>query len=318
MMTILKRSLLQLVLALSAVFIFVSTAFAANLPKPNDNFYIYDSANVLDSSTINYVMTKNNSMFSDVGAQVVVFTTDFIPNGQDIGDYARLIFNEWGIGSKENNNGILLLLSIGDDNYYVLQGAGLETSMSASYLSGILNEYMEPNFAVGNYSEGVRNTVEKLSDDIYGIYGTTQGYGTGQTYTQMTPQRARSGGIGFGFIIVWLIVFLVLAMFMSGRGRVRSFYDPLYYDRPRRFFFGFPFFYNNFRPHHHRHKPNPHMNHKPDIFNAGGFTRGGGVSRGFGGSSGGGVSRGFGGGGSSFSGGSGGGGMSRGGGAGRK
>lgn len=51
-------------------------------------------------------------------------TVDFT-DGEDIADYAYDLFNKWGIGDKKSNNGLLILLSIGAEDYYAEPGVGL-------------------------------------------------------------------------------------------------------------------------------------------------------------------------------------------------
>ena len=53
-----------------------------------------------------------------------------------------------------------LLLAIGEDNYYVLQGTGLENTLTSGTIQNILDTYMEPDFAA------VRRTVEEGSGQL--------------------------------------------------------------------------------------------------------------------------------------------------------
>ena len=79
--------------------------------------------------------------------------------------------NEWGIGSSSENNGVLLLLSIGEQDYQCIQGSGLEDSLSTMTLSRILQEDLEPDFAAGDYDAGVQKTFDTLYRQVCAIYG---------------------------------------------------------------------------------------------------------------------------------------------------
>ena len=96
------------------------SAFAAvpDAPKP---FYAADFANVLEQETEDYITEHNGVLENACGAQIVVVTTDFL-DGMDIEDYAYTIFNNWKIGDADKNNGVLLLLAIGEENYWCMQG----------------------------------------------------------------------------------------------------------------------------------------------------------------------------------------------------
>ena len=52
-------------------------------------------------------------------------------------------------------DGLLLLLAIGEENYWVMQGKGLEGVLSSGMLGDYLYEYLEPDFAIGDYDAGV-------------------------------------------------------------------------------------------------------------------------------------------------------------------
>ena len=106
-----------LVLVLMAV-----PAFAVTLPDAPTG-YVYDGANVLSSSTESYIERTGSALAEACGAEVVVATVDFT-DGEDIADYAYDLFNKWGIGDKKANNGLLILLSIGAEDYYAEPGVG--------------------------------------------------------------------------------------------------------------------------------------------------------------------------------------------------
>lgn len=134
---------------------------AEKLPKPTDAFYVNDFADVIDKKVEEEIIEYGNQLYEKNGTQVVLVTVDFT-NGVSLEDYAYKLFNKWGIGSKEKNNGLLILLSIGDDDYWAMQGEGLEDSLTSGKISGILNEYLEPDFAAKDYSAG--------TEKVYGAF----------------------------------------------------------------------------------------------------------------------------------------------------
>ena len=97
--------------------------YSSRIPDPSDVLYVLDTADVITSETRNHIVSRNDALFAMTGAQIVVAC---VPSteGMDIGDYSTQMFNKWGIGSAEKNNGVLILLSISDDNYWILQGKG--------------------------------------------------------------------------------------------------------------------------------------------------------------------------------------------------
>ena len=296
----------------------LAAAAKPSIPEPLDVIYAADFADVLSSDTEDYIVGQNRGLYEKTGAQIVVATVDFL-DGAAIDEYALEMFNQWGIGSKEKNNGVLLLLAIGEDNYYCLQGKGLESKLSSGKIQTILDRYLEPDFAQKDYDAGARLTFDALFEQVASIYGYS---GNGVVNP---PQAGESpsfiGGlvrvfgmvVGFGLLIGLIVLFAVIL------------------PRRRRYYMGPVVRPPRYRPFYHNRRPPPPPpgNGPPPPFGGGFF---GGSSHGGGGSSrGGGAGRSggfFSGGSSRRSGGSsrprsggssrGGGGSSRGGGAGRR
>ena len=140
-----SKKLLPAALALLLALALALPALAAYPERP-ENQYVLDEAGVLSTATEQTIVQENQELFQETGAQIVVVAVDFL-DGVEIDDYAYSLFNLWGIGSQERNNGLLLLLAIGEDNYYAQAGYGVEDYFDGSRLQGMLDEYLEPDFA---------------------------------------------------------------------------------------------------------------------------------------------------------------------------
>lgn len=200
---------------------------APKVPAYEESYgYAADLADVLSEDTRGHINAINSQLSSACGAEIMVVTVDFL-DGAEIEDYTYTLFNDWGVGSAERNNGILLLLAIGEDNYYAMQGKGLEESFDSGLLGEYLYNYLEEDFASGDYDAGVLKVfdamVEKVAD-IYGVGGDSGGEAGGITSPEpgsfpdyyyddgrYPENSAESKGPGAGFIImVFLVILLVL------------------------------------------------------------------------------------------------------------
>lgn len=203
----------------------------ASIPEPSEYFYVADYANVLSSSTEENLLSGSEYLDEQCGAQIVVATVNFT-DGMEISDYAYKMYNEWEIGDAENNNGLLILLSIGDDNYYVTPGKGLEDKLSSGTIQTILDEYMEPDFAAKNYDNAVIKTYDKLYSQVSDICGASysndgnaagdnfQYYGNGSYNDDYYEDSA--GNAFLGFIIILLlavIIILIIRRIIRASGR---------------------------------------------------------------------------------------------------
>ncbi|MGN1412818.1 MAG: TPM domain-containing protein [Anaerovoracaceae bacterium] len=320
---------LAAVLVLAFSFFGTAAAFGA-VVSPSSSFYVTDEADVISPDTEDYIVQKNAELEQLCGGQIVVVAVDFL-DGLDIEDYAYKIFADWNIGDDDKNNGVLLLLAIGEENYWCMQGKGLENKLTSGTIDDILWEYLEPDFAVGDYDSGVHSVFDALYSEVCSIYGVgTAGSGQAGGYSEGPAGAMEESSGSMGFFSMLLVCFLILVVLMvalyiftrATRNRQRQAYEemrrnPQPYDDPMAGSFGTPRPMPTGRRRSRRpviivppsNPPRPSQNRsnrKPP-------RSGGGFGGGFGGG-------GFGGGGS-FGGGGlgrGGGGISRGGGAGRR
>jgi uncharacterized protein len=152
---------------LLAVLFFFQTA-QASVPKAPANGYTADLARVMDDDQVQAI-SDINAELTPSGAQIAVLTVDFL-DGMDIADYANETFNSWGIGSAESNNGVLILLAIAEDNYFVQLGDGAEDFISSGDLTLVLDEYMEPYFADKEYGKGIVETANVIKKEALAYY----------------------------------------------------------------------------------------------------------------------------------------------------
>lgn len=228
-------SIFSFVFALALMAVTAPAALAA-VPERPENKYVLDSANVLSSDTERTIIAENKELFEDCGAEIAVAAVDFL-GGESIEDYTYDMFNDWGVGSSERNNGILLVLAIGEEDYYVQAGYGIDDYFDGAMLSGMLSEYLEPDFAREDYDAGVKKIFSALLDEMQGYY--SQGPGTNHPTPRpeysddgWDEDRYFSGGkilygmrtivFAIGRILVFVLVVLVLTGFFSswfgGRG----------------------------------------------------------------------------------------------------
>lgn len=212
---------------------------AIRIPEPTEQFYVADFANVLTQETEDYIVSKNDALFGTNGAQIVVATVDFL-DGYEIEDYAYAMFNEWEIGSKTKNNGVLLLLVIGEENYWMLQGKGLEDTLSSGIMKSILSEDMEPFFAIGDYNTGVIETFKSVTEVIEGVYGPAK-ENPGSGWNDPQPSQTPGSSVGSAFVMIGsflvqmffiIIFFIVISSMLRGR-RYRRGFGPIFFPRPR-------------------------------------------------------------------------------------
>ena len=168
---------------------------------------VADHADILSAETENYINEISISLSDACGAQIGVYTVDELLGNTTMEGFAYDVFNDWELGSADQNNGVLLLLApyeADGGDYYIMRGSGLESRLSFSTLGSLLDEYMEPYWATGDYDTGTQKTVQALANRLCSIYGVTLDSG----YTANTAAR---GGVNvMGMILLIIAVILII------------------------------------------------------------------------------------------------------------
>ncbi len=301
-----KNKIMRMTAIVLAMMLITFCAFA-EIPKPSDDFWYLDSANVLSSETEGEICFANQSLYNASGAEIVVVCVDTTGN-LSTQDYAYELFTNWNIG-KDSYLGMLLVMAIDDDDYYSMLGTRLETLISAGDLDEMLKTYLEPDFAAKDYDAGARKFFEaaytrvcselNLNLNVEDAKRKANDYIQKHTTADMTAVRSehetvpeerfedREGGSLMSYIIVIVILLIVLGGVSRGARRRRI------YRRP-------PIIIPPMGPRPHRNPPpppmggfggRPPMGGRPPRHDSsprrGGFSggRSGGFSGGFGGAS---------------------------------
>ncbi len=208
-----RSSVIAVLLAVALAVIFCATAMAADIPSPTDDFYIYDGADVIDKDVESYIIDKNKRLNHKTDAEIVIVTVK-TTGDMAIKDYADEIFTKWSIGDKEKKNGLLLLLATEDDNYWITQGSGIEDRMTTGSMKTILDSYLEPHFAAGDYSEGVKSVFDKFLASYNSIYSINV-FEEDDTSLSKTDGKSISGIIlTVVAVIAGIVVFIVIVIFV--------------------------------------------------------------------------------------------------------
>ncbi len=119
--------------------------------RPCDEVYVNDYTDSLTDADKNGIVRIGEQLENDHGVQlVVVMINDKELLGNDeLSDFTYRLFNKWGVGSKEQNTGLLLVINIAKDSYignaYCVEGTGLENLLPASELGSIIDSKVLPN-----------------------------------------------------------------------------------------------------------------------------------------------------------------------------
>ena len=95
------------------------------------------------------------------GAQLAVVAVKSLQGGE-IKDFAVKLFEQWGIGEKGKDNGVLLLAAIEDRAMWIEVGYGLEGALNDAKCGRIRDEWIFPRFKEGDYAQGLSAGADAL------------------------------------------------------------------------------------------------------------------------------------------------------------
>ena len=133
--------------------------------EPTSNFYVNDYANILSEETENYIQTNSVKLAEATTAQIVVVTVPTL-NGESLEEYSTKIFRDFGIGDKEKNNGLLILIALEERQSRIEVGYGLEGRLPDGKTGRIQDEYMIPYYKNNNFDEGILNGYKALFKEV--------------------------------------------------------------------------------------------------------------------------------------------------------
>ena len=185
---------------------------ASQIPNPRQTAgsWVYDGAQVLSPAQKNAINNRIDALEKRTSSEIAVVTIRTL-NGQNIRDFAFDLFNRWGVGKREKDNGALILAAINDRKYYVEIGYGLEPILTDARVGDLARERLVPSFRAGNYGAGLQNLADALARTIEseGNFGATTRRSNpvrSAPAPQFQPaQPAPNSGGGFSFFPALLI-----------------------------------------------------------------------------------------------------------------
>lgn len=189
-------------------------------PDP-DAGYVTDVANLLSSEQQEqlerWLLTTERSS----GVEIVVVTIQSIkdypgaPN-RNIEEFARALFDAYGIGNMPKNNGVLLLVAAGDRQARIELGAGYRDARNRQ-ATRIMRRTIIPRFREGKYAEGVIKGTRALMSEFGGVVLIPRWIrwalmGSIIVLIPVAISLFRNGKRGWGWVVAGLIIVLVLAL----------------------------------------------------------------------------------------------------------
>lgn len=204
-------------LVVATLLLFTSIACAIDVDKlPKPTGYVNDLAHVVNPQDKQALEDFCTTVEQQLGVQFALVTVDSVDD-QAIRDVALEIARKWGVGSKKDNQGVLLLLAVKDHKDDIETGRGIEPYITDGFAGSTLRA-MRPDLRDGNYGAALLTAAQSMATQI--------AQGKGVAFTTTVPEREEpsrqtgngrsGGGIPIG-LIIFGILFLIALIARGGR-----------------------------------------------------------------------------------------------------
>ncbi|TXK51968.1 TPM domain-containing protein [Pontibacter qinzhouensis] len=182
-------------------------AFAQNSdfpPRPNPPRLVNDLANMLSAEEEAALERKLVNYNDTTSTQIAIVTLTSI-GGYAIDDYAARLGEQWGVGSKANDNGLLILVAKNERRVAIATGYGVEHFITDGIAKRITENILKPNFQQNNYYKGLDEATSRIFSLASGEY-------------QADPRQQGGDEEGGPSIFFIIIIVMLIVFFISRRG----------------------------------------------------------------------------------------------------
>ncbi|KLE00395.1 TPM domain-containing protein [Aliarcobacter butzleri] len=157
----------KIIIFLLLILNFLNADISQYFPKLEGR--VIDDANLLSPEVkkdINNILKNEENKSSN---QIVVVILNSL-NGYSIEEFSYQLGRFWGIGQKDKNNGVLLVVSMKEREIRIEVGYGLEGALTDKISHEIINYTIKPNFKASQYELGILKAVNEIIKATQGEY----------------------------------------------------------------------------------------------------------------------------------------------------
>jgi len=185
---------------------------------------VFDQANILPPADEAALDAKLREYSARTGRSIVVATVNSL-EGEPIEMYAVKLFEKWGIGGKESDQGLLLLVAPNERKVRIEVGYGLHQYVTDALSGRIIRGEIAPRFQAGDMAGGIIAGVDAL---INQLNRTPEDAKAVAEAAAAAKANAAPEGASAGSVIFWILLIVVLSWLFSGgrRGARQSGVNP--------------------------------------------------------------------------------------------
>jgi uncharacterized membrane protein YgcG len=156
-------------LSILFLIIFIQVQAQEIAPRPDVYIPVYDDFQLLNKDENKKLTAKLIAYEDSTSTQIQIVIIDSL-RGFSIESYANKWANEWGIGQKGSDNGLLIFIAFNDRSIRIEVGYGLEDKISDAVAKDIINNYFIPYFRNKDYLLAFEMAISEIQKHLSGFY----------------------------------------------------------------------------------------------------------------------------------------------------
>lgn len=207
----------RLLLGAAALTVAASLAGAASFPVPPLTDPVMDMAGLVTPEAKAALDQALRRLSDSGGSQIAVLTVESL-GGLPIEQASLAVTDQWKLGTKKGDNGVLLLVARQERTVRIEVGQGLEGALTDAYSRRIIADVITPAFRGDDFTGGVLRGVQAIA----GYTDPGVDLGLGQTAAE--APTGEDEGFSFWGALVLLLFFPLLFFLLHpvGYGRRRG------------------------------------------------------------------------------------------------
>ena len=163
--------------------------------------FVNDFAGMLTPTTRSTLEQRLQQLNQDQGIQIAVATIESLGD-ETIESYAVQLFAEWGIGHRDQDSGILLLIAKAERQARLEVGYGLEGALPDATADQILRTKLKPAFKENRYDDGV-------TESLAAVISAVENEDFSASAAAPTGRAGPAIAIGAGLLIIGGLIWAV-------------------------------------------------------------------------------------------------------------
>ncbi|WP_222427390.1 TPM domain-containing protein [Hyella patelloides] len=189
-------------------------------PRQDNGGWVTDMADILSDATETEINRMINNLEQTNGTEIAVVTVPDTSPSATPKAFATELFNHWGIGKADTDNGVLFLIPVSDRHVEIETGYGIEGILPDAKVGDIIDTKITPQYKQGDFDRG---TLDGTSALIVALNSSSNSTEEAITTSDNSVDKGLNWGI---FAIVGGMGLILTRGFMAWRQRNKIFVNP--------------------------------------------------------------------------------------------